>query len=274
MIPSITLNDGNSIPQLGFGTFLVAPEEAERVVSEALEVGYRHIDTAAFYGNEEGVGRAIANSGIPREEIFLTTKLWQDRHEDADKALAESLERLGTDYVDLYLIHWPAPMRDKYTTAWKTMIQERDKGLAKSIGVCNFLPEHLDKLETTSDVTPVINQIELHPFFQQWKDVDAAKVHSIAVEAWHPLAQFKRDFTEIPEIMEPAEAHGKTPAQVVLRWHIQNGTIVFPKTNHVERMRENMDIFDFELSPNEMEGIISLDEGEDGRIGFHPNERE
>ncbi len=183
MVPRIELNDGHSIPQLGFGTFVVDPNDTERVVSDALEVGYRHIDTAAAYGNEEGVGKAIAKSGIPREDIFVTTKLWNDRHEDAEVALAESLERLGLDYVDLYLIHWPVPSRDKYVQAWKTMVEQRDKGLTKSIGVCNFLPKHLDKLEMASDVTPVVNQIELHPWLQQWKDVDAAKMHSIAVEA-------------------------------------------------------------------------------------------
>lgn len=274
MVPRIELNDYNTIPQLGFGTFVVDPTEAERVVTDALEVGYRHIDTAAAYGNEEGVGRAIAKSGIPREELFITTKLWNDRHEDADAALNESLERLGLDYVDMYLIHWPVPSRNKYVEAWKSMIGQREAGLVKSIGVCNFMPAHLDRLEMESNVTPVVNQIELHPWLQQWKDLDAAKMHSIAIEAWAPLAKFEYDFEDYPEIMDPAEAHGVTPAQVVLRWHIQNGTIIFPKTTHRERMEENFDIFGFELTRAEMEGIISLDEGEFGRLGSHPNDKE
>ncbi|WIM67199.1 aldo/keto reductase [Corynebacterium breve] len=274
MIPNIELNDKKSIPQLGFGTFLVEPDQAERVVSEALEVGYRHIDTAAFYGNEEGVGRAINNSGIPREEIFLTTKLWNDRHEDADVALNESLERLGMEYVDLYLIHWPLPRNNKYITAWNTMAEQREKGLTRSIGVCNFMPEHLDNLVTSTDVVPVVNQIELHPWMQQKDTRATAKKHGIAIESWHPLGQMKKDLTEFPAITDAAEAHGKSAAQVMIRWHLQNGLIVFPKTNHKERMQENFEVFDFELSDDQMSAIEAMDQGDEGRIGFHPNERE
>lgn len=269
-IPRLQLNDATSIPQLGYGLHRVDPARAEELTLAALEAGYRHLDTAFIYGNEEGVGRAIAASGIPRDELYVTTKLWNDRHRDADAALGESLERLGLDHVDMYLIHWPVPSQGAYVDAWKTMIQLRDKGLTTSIGVSNFLPAHIDDLEMATDVTPAVNQVELHPLFQRWKELDAMRVHGVAIEGWAPLGGGELDLEDYPEITDAAEAHGKTPAQVVLRWHIQNKVIVFPKTTSPARMAENLDVFDFELTQDEMAALISLDEEEFGRIGPHP----
>ncbi|RSZ63140.1 aldo/keto reductase [Corynebacterium hylobatis] len=273
-IPTITLNDNTSIPQLGFGVFQIPPEDTERVVSTALEAGYRHFDTAAIYGNEEGVGKALAASGIPRDELYITTKLWNDRHGDAETACSESLERLGLDRLDLYLIHWPCPAQNRYVEAWQQLVELRDKGLTPSIGVANFLPEHIDRLEMTSRVTPVLNQIELHPAFQPWKDIDAARVHGIKVEAWAPLGQGRNDVLEQPEVVDTAETHGVTPAQVVIRWHLQNGVILIPRSSRRERIRENIDVFGFELSEDEMSAITALDEGEAGRVGTHPLDME
>jgi len=269
-IPRIPLNDGTSIPQLGFGVCLIDPAETERIVSVALEAGYRHIDTAAIYGNEEGVGRAIAASGIPRDEIYVTTKLWNDRHGDADAALAGSLDRLGLDHVDLYLIHWPCPAQDRYVEAWRSLTGLREQGLTTSIGVSNFLPAHLERLAMATPVTPAVNQIELHPFFQPWKDIDTARAHGTKVQAWAPLGQGKNGLLSQPELVDAAVAHGVSPAQVVLRWHLQNGIIVFPKSQTPARIRENIDILGFELTDAEMFAITSLDEGEDGRVGSHP----
>ena len=269
-IPRLKLHDATSIPQLGYGLHRVDPARAEELTLAALEAGYRHLDTAFIYGNEEGVGRAIAASGIPREELYVTTKLWNDRHRDADAALAESLTRLGLDHVDMYLIHWPVPSQGAYVDAWKTMIQLREQGLTTSIGVSNFLPGHIDELEMATDVTPALNQVELHPLFQRWKELDAMRVHGVAIEGWAPLGGGNLDLSDYPEITDAAEAHGKTPAQVVLRWHLQNRVIVFPKTNSPERMAENLDIFDFELSHDEMAAMIALDEEEFGRFGPHP----
>lgn len=269
-IPRLQLNDATSIPQLGYGLHRVDPARAEELTLAALEAGYRHLDTAYIYGNEEGVGRAIAASGIPRDELYVTTKLWNDRHRDADAALGESLERLGLDHVDMYLIHWPVPSQGAYVDAWKSMIQLRDESLATSIGVSNFLPSHIDDLEMATDVTPAVNQVELHPLFQRWKELDAMRVHGVAIEGWAPLGGGELDLEDYPEITDAAEAHGKTPAQVVLRWHIQNKVIVFPKTTSPARMEENLDVFDFELTQDEMAALISLDEEEFGRIGPHP----
>ena len=268
----IELNDGNRIPQLGFGVFLLKPEETEELVKEALAVGYRHIDTAAIYGNEEAVGRAIAASGIAREDLFITTKLWVDKFDDPQAGIEESLRKLGLDYVDLYLLHWPVPDYGTYLDAWKGLIKIRESGKARSIGVSNFLPEHLEQLEMNTEVTPAVNQIELHPYLQQWKDIDAARAHGIRVEAWGPLGQGKTDLFEQPEIADAAAAHGVSPAQVILRWHIQNGTIIFPKSANKQRLAENFDLFGFELSDDEMSAITSLDQGEEGRVGPNPND--
>ncbi|MFC4138937.1 MULTISPECIES: aldo/keto reductase [unclassified Microbacterium] len=275
IIPTRSFNDGYDIPQLGYGVFKVDPAETERAVSEALEIGYRHIDTAAIYGNEEGVGAAIAASGIPRDELFITTKLWNDRHDgdEPDAAIAESLDKLGLDHVDLYLVHWPTPARNNHVHAWEKLIGIRDQGLATSIGVSNFLVPHLDDIVTATGVTPAVDQIELHPAYQQREVTDWAAAHGVQVEAWGPLGQGKYDLFGTPAVAEAAAATGKTPAQVVLRWHLQKGNIVFPKSVHAERLRENIDVFDFELSEDQIAAIDAIDPGDgSGRVSAHPSE--
>ncbi|MET4783359.1 aldo/keto reductase [Glaciihabitans sp. UYNi722] len=271
-VPELTLNDGHGIPQLGFGVFKVDPEQTERIVSDALEVGYRHIDTAAIYGNEEGVGRAIAASGIPRDELFVTTKLYNDDQgtDSAFAAIDTSLTKLGLDHVDLYLIHWPAPARDLYVDSWKALEQIRERGQATSIGVSNFLVPHLKRLLDETDVVPAVNQIELHPYHQQVDVTRFGKDYDIATEAWGPLGQGKYPLLELPKIVEIAGLHGKTPAQVVLRWHLQKGHIVFPKSNSRERIAENFDLFDFELAAEQQAAITTLERA--GRVGGDPNE--
>ncbi len=260
-IPTVPLNDGYDIPQLGYGVFRVPPADTERAVAEALEVGYRHIDTAAIYGNEEGVGAAIAASGIPRRELFVTTKLWNDRH-DADEphsAIRESLDRLRLDQVDLYLVHWPTPARDNYLHAWEKLIELRAAGLTRSIGVSNFLVPHLERIVASTGVVPAVDQIELHPAHQQRELTDWASAQGVRIEAWGPLGQGKYDLFGIPAIAEAASAHGKTSAQVVLRWHLQKGYIVFPKSVRRERLEENLNVFDFALSDAEIEAIDAID---------------
>ncbi|GLJ61004.1 MULTISPECIES: aldo/keto reductase [Microbacterium] len=274
-IPAVTLNSGHDIPQLGFGVFLVPPAEAEQAVSEALELGYRHIDTAAIYRNEEGVGAAIAKSGIPREELFITTKLWNDRQsgEQPHDAIRESLEKLGLDYVDLYLTHWPTPEKDTYSNAWAKLIEIRDAGLARSIGVSNHLPEHLDRIVKDTGVVPAVDQIELHPAYQQRDVLAWAEQNGTKIESWGPLGQGKYPLFENPAVAEAAAAHGVTPAQAVIRWHLQKGFIVFPKSTRKERMAENLDVFGFELTADEVariDGIDPLDGS--GRVGAHPLE--
>ncbi len=268
---TITLNDGTTIPQLGFGVFKVDPDATERIVSEALEVGYRHIDTAAIYGNETGVGRAIAASGVPRKELYVTTKLWNDRQQDAPAALRESLDKLQLESVDLYLIHWPTPEKDHYLQAWDSLVALREQGLTTSIGVANFLAPHLERLLAHSDVAPAVDQIELHPAHQQPATVEFARQHGIAVESWGPLGQAKYPLLENPVIVAAAQAHGKTAAQVVIRWHLQRGVIVFPKTNRRERMVENFEVFDFALTEAEVAAITALERGGEGRVGSHPD---
>ena len=274
-IPTVKLNDGSAIPQLGYGVFKVPPRDTERAVSEALEVGYRHIDTAALYGNEEGVGVAVAGSGIPRDELFITTKLWNDRH-DGDEpraAIGESLEKLGLDRVDLYLIHWPTPAADNYLHAWEKLIELRDAGLTTSIGVSNFLVPHLEKIVSSTGVVPAVDQIELHPAHQQREVTDWAAAHDVRIESWGPLGQGKYDLFGAPAVADAAAAHGKSPAQVVLRWHLQRGFVVFPKSVRRERLEENLDVFDFELTDTEVQAIDGIDPGDgSGRVGGHPNE--
>ncbi|HEX5859347.1 MAG TPA: aldo/keto reductase [Microbacterium sp.] len=274
-IPTLAMNSGLDIPQLGYGVFKVPAHDTERAVSEALAVGYRHIDTAAIYGNEEGVGAAVAAGGIPRDELFITTKLWNDRHEGDEprKAIGESLEKLGLDHVDLYLVHWPTPAKDNYLEAWQSLIALRDEGLTRTIGVSNFLVPHLERIVAETGVTPAVDQIELHPTYQQRDVVAWAKDHGVLIEAWGPLGQGKYDLSAIPAVASAAAAYGKSPAQVVLRWHIQKGNIVFPKSVRVERLRENLDVFDFALSDAEVEAIDALDPGDgSGRVSAHPDE--
>lgn len=267
--PHLTLNDGNRIPQLGLGVFLVEPDEAERIVSDAFEVGYRHIDTARIYKNEEGVGRAIAGSGLARDELYITTKLWNsDQGADTARgALEASLERLGLDYVDLYLIHWPAPKYGKHVESWEALIELKEAGLAKSIGVSNFMQSHLEDIDS-SGVVPVVNQIELHPAFQQRELRAFQESRGTLTEAWGPLGQGKYELAELAGLAEIAERHGKSVQQVAIRWHLQEGIIVFPKTTKRERMVENADVFDFELSADEMAVIAAADK--DLRVGAHP----
>ena len=269
--PVEMLNDGRTIPQLGFGVFKVDPDETERIVSDALEAGYRHIDTAAIYGNEEGVGRAIAASGIPRDDLFITTKLWNSDQgtQSAFDAIDLSLEKLGLESVNLYLIHWPRPDLDRYLETWLAMEQIRDAGKATSIGVSNFHVPHLEKLAAGSSTVPAVNQIELHPTFQQRELRAYGAEHGIAIEAWGPLGQGKYDLFGMPAIADAAAAHGVTPAQVVIRWHLQSGIIVFPKSNSAERMAENFDVFGFELSAEQMAAIDALDAG--NSVGSNPD---
>ncbi|MFK4789270.1 aldo/keto reductase [Microbacterium sp. ZW T5_56] len=273
-IPTLTLNDGNTIPQLGYGVFKVPPADTERAVSEALEIGYRHIDTAAIYGNEEGVGAAIAASGIARDELYVTTKLWNDRHDgdEPNRAIEESLTKLRLDFVDLYLVHWPTPAKDNYVHAWQKVVEIRDAGLTRSAGVSNFLVAHLERSVAEVGVVPAVNQIELHPRYQQRGIAEWAVQHDVKIEAWGPLGQGKYDLQDFAAIGDAATAHGKSAAQVVLRWHLQEGRIVFPKSVRTERLRENLDVFDFTLSDAEVAAITALDEGAAGRVASHPDD--
>ncbi|WP_449407176.1 aldo/keto reductase [Microbacterium maritypicum] len=274
-VPTIALNSGHSIPQLGFGVFLVPADEAEKAVSEALEVGYRHIDTAAIYKNEEGVGAAIAKSGIPRDELFITTKLWNDRQsgEQPHAAIRESLDKLGLDHVDLYLTHWPTPEKNTFVNAWTKLIEIRDAGLSRSIGVSNHLPEHLDRLVAETGVVPAVDQIELHPAYQQRDVLAWGADKGMRIESWGPLGQGKYPLFENPAVVAAAEAHGVTPAQAVIRWHLQKGIIVFPKSTRRERMEQNFDVFGFELSDAEIAAIDGIDPLDgSGRVGTHPLE--
>jgi len=270
-VPEIALNDGTSIPQLGLGTYRLDDETAHRVVAEALEIGYRHIDTATIYKNEKGVGRAIRESGIPRDDLYITTKLWNGDQPKARDAISSSLDRLGLEHVDLYLIHWPAPERGTYIDAWRSLEQFKADGWATSIGVSNFLVEHLDALAAVSSTVPVLNQVELHPLLQQVELRAEHAKRGIATESWGPLGHGSVDLAvEAPILNGIAEAHGKSVAQVVLRWHIQEGLIVFPKTSHKERLLDNISLFDFELTADDMAGIRGCDRNQ--RVGTHPLE--
>ena len=270
-VPTISLNDGTTIPQLGFGVFLVDPVEAERIVSDALEVGYRHIDTAAIYGNEVGVGRAIAASGIPRDELYITTKLWNKDQgtQSAYDAMSSSLEKLGIDQVDLYLIHWPRPDLDRYLETWHALEQLKANGSTRSIGVSNFHIPHLERVLAEGGTVPVVDQIELHPAFAQRPIREFGAKHGIEIESWGPLGQGKYDLFGMAPVAQAAAAHGVTPAQVVIRWHLQNGLIVFPKSNSRDRMAQNFDVFGFELSASELAAIDALDAG--NRVGADPD---
>ena len=270
-VPRIALSDGTTIPQLGLGTYKLDDDAVVPVIHEALEIGYRHIDTAKIYRNENGVGRAIATGGVPREELYVTTKLWNDDHLAARPAIEASLERLGLDHVDLYLVHWPFHSAGSAARAWEQLVEIREAGLATSIGVSNFLPEHLDAIAQVSDVVPVINQIEVHPLLQQAELRAECADRGIRVESWGPLGHGSVSLAEeLPQLATIAEAHSKTVPQIVLRWHIEEGLIIFPKTSHSARLRENFDIFDFALSTEEIEAIRALNQ--DRRVGVHPYE--
>ena len=272
-VPTITLNDQTTIPQLGFGVFQVPPEETAATVGSAFEVGYRHIDTAQMYQNEQGVGEAIAASGIARDELYVTTKLNNGFHapDDARRSFEESLQKLGLDRVDLFLVHWPLPTLydGDYVSTWRTLAEFVADGRATSIGVSNFQPAHLDRIIEETGVVPAVNQIEVHPYFTNEAARAASIRHGVEVEAWSPIAQGKVLDDDV--IGKIAAGHGKTPSQVTLRWHVERGDIVFPKSMHVERMRENFDIFDFTLTADEVAEISALDRGEDGRNGPNPD---
>jgi 2,5-diketo-D-gluconate reductase A len=272
-VPTIELNDGKTIPQLGFGVFQIPPAETAEAVSTALEAGYRHIDTAEMYGNERGVGEALRASGLDRADVFITSKLNNGFHEPdvARKAFADTLAELGSDYVDLFLIHWPLPTRydGDFVSTWKALEEFRGDGRARSIGVSNFQVAHLERLAAESDVVPAVNQVELHPYFQNG-EVDAyGRAHGIKTEAWAPIAQGK--VLDDPALAGIAEKYDKSPAQVVLRWHIQRGNIVFPKSTTPSRIRENIELFDFELDQADVSAIDALDKGEAGRDGPNPD---
>jgi len=268
-VPAVKLNDGNHIPQLGYGVWQIGNDEAISAVSEALKVGYRHIDTAAIYGNEEGTGKAINESGIARSDIYLTTKLWnkEQGYESTLKAFDESLRKLGTEYVDLYLIHWPLPSKDLFMETWRAFIKIKEEGRAKSIGVSNFRTADLERILKESDVVPVLNQIELHPQFQQDELRLFHSKHNIATEAWSPLGQ--GTILENTTLKMIAEKHGKSVAQIILRWHIETGNIVIPKSVTPARIKENFEVFDFSLNGTDHDAITKLDKTE-GRIGPNP----
>lgn len=268
-VPSVALRDGESIPQLGFGVFQVPPQDTADVTTRALLAGYRHIDTAKIYGNEAGVGQAIHAAGLQRDDVYITTKLWNSDqgHDSAKRALRASLDRLEVEHVDLYLIHWPTPARGKYVESWKALIELQQEGLTRSIGVSNFQQPHLEQIIAETGVVPVVNQIELHPFLQQAGLRRAHAEHGIVTEAWSPLAQGA--VLDDPAVVAIAEAHGVTAGQAVIRWHLQLGNVVFPKSVTQSRIEKNLDVFGFTLTDDEMAAIEALDRG--GRIGPDPD---
>ncbi|MFI6825210.1 aldo/keto reductase [Micromonospora sp. NPDC050187] len=272
-IPDITLNDGNTIPQLGFGVFQVEPRDTVTAVREALRVGYRHIDTAQMYGNESEVGQAIRTSGLEREDVYVTSKLSNAFHrpDDARKAIQSTLDELRFNYVDLFLIHWPLPTLydGDFVSTWKALEECRADGRARSIGVSNFQVPHLERLAAETDTPPAVNQVEVHPYFGNEQVRAYGREHGIVTEAWSPIAQGK--VLGDPVVTEIAGRLGRSPAQVVLRWHIQRGDVVFPKSVTPERIAENIAIFDFTLDDDDMSRISALDRGETGRQGAHPD---
>jgi diketogulonate reductase-like aldo/keto reductase len=269
-VPVITLNNGVEIPQLGFGVWQVPDDEATAAVATALDAGYRSIDTAAIYGNEEGTGEALTTSGLPREELFVTTKLWnaEQGYDSTLRAFDASLDKLGLEYIDLYLIHWPVPSRDLYVDTWKAFEQIYADGRARAIGVSNFHQAHLRRILAEGTVVPAVNQVELHPNLQQTELRAFNAEHGIATEAWSPLGSGK-GLLDDPEIVALAAKHSRTPAQVVLRWHIQLGNIVIPKSVTPSRIRENIDVFDFELDGKDLAVLAGLDNGT--RLGPDPD---
>jgi 2,5-diketo-D-gluconate reductase A len=269
-VPSLAMNNGIQIPQLGFGVFLIPAEETEKAVSEALSAGYRLIDTAQGYRNEEGVGAAMASAGIQRDELFITTKLTNSEqgYDKALRAFDESMNKLGIDVLDLFLIHWPQPMFDQYVETWRAFERLLAEGRVSSIGVSNFEIEHLERLLAETDVVPAVNQVELHPEFPQEELREFHAEHGIVTESWGPLGQGK-GLLENPHIVDVARRKARTPGQVVLRWHIQLGNVVIPKSVNPGRIRENIDIFDFELDESDMQAIEQVRTGR--RLGADPN---
>ncbi|OKJ74926.1 aldo/keto reductase [Streptomyces sp. CB02460] len=270
-VPSLTLNNGVEMPQLGFGVWQVPDDEATKAVATAIESGYRSIDTAAIYQNETGTGKAIAASGVARDELFVTTKLWNSEqgYDSTLRAFDASLEKLGLEYVDLYLIHWPVPAKDAYVDTYRAFEKIYADGRAKAIGVSNFLPEHLERLLGETSVVPVLNQIELHPQLQQAESRALHAKHGILTEAWSPLGSGK-GLLEVPTVLAVARKHNRTPAQAVLRWHLQTGNVVIPKSVTPSRIAENIDVFDFELDADDLAAFAALDEGK--RLGPNPGE--
>lgn len=267
--PIIKLHDGNLMPQLGLGVWQASIEETQLAVSKALEAGYRSIDTAAIYKNEEGVGQALRSAHVARDELFITTKLWNSDQDNPQQALEESLKKLQLDYVDLYLIHWPDPTQDRYVSAWRELIALKEQGLIRSIGVCNFNIPHLQRLIDETGVAPAVNQIELHPLLQQRQIHAWNATHHIATESWSPLAQGGDGVFDQTVIRQLAQKYSKTPAQIVIRWHLDSGLIVIPKSVTPARIRENFEVFDFKLHKDELTAISKLDSGK--RLGPDPD---
>lgn len=271
--PAIPLNDGNSIPQLGFGVWRLEDEDAPRVVGAAIEAGYRHIDTAQGYGNEEGVGKALKQIGIGRDEIFITSKLRNglQGYESALKGLDDTLQRLQLDHLDLFLIHWPAPAHDRYSETWAAFVEAQKQGKVKSIGVSNFLPEHIERIVQETGVTPAVNQVELHPAYQQRDIREYHRDRDIQIECYSPLGGKDTGLFENETIAQIAERHGKSPAQIIIRWHLQQNLIVLPKSEKPERAKENFDVWDFQLSADEVNHIDRMDR-EDGKTLPQPED--
>ena len=273
-VPTIELNDGHRIPQLGFGVFQIDPDETADAVKKALDIGYRHIDTAEMYENEKGVGDGIRESGVDRGEVFITSKLNNGFHrpDDARRAFDETISKLGFDYVDLFLIHWPLPTRydGDFVSTWQVLEEFKSDGRARSIGVSNFQVSHLERLAQETDTVPAVNQIEVHPYFGNETVRAYGTEHNIVTEAWSPIAQ--GNVLDDATVTRIAEALGRSPAQVVLRWHIERGDVVFPKSVTPERIKENFELFDFELSDADIDEITALSKGEDGRQGGNPDE--
>ena len=269
-IPNIQLNDGNVIPQLGFGVWQVPDAEATPAVAEAIEAGYRLIDTAQGYDNEGGVGKAIRDSGIPRDQLFVTSKLRNGAHayDEAIKAFELSAKKLGLDYLDMFLIHWPVPKQDKYVDAWRALVELKAQGRIRSIGVSNFLPEHIDQIMDATGVLPAVNQVELHPKYQQ-RDIRAFHAeHSIALECYSPLGS--GSVLDDPVLGEIAKKHGRSVSQVILRWELDQGLIVIPKSTHADRIRQNIDVFGFSLDDEDRARVDALDDPREGKTGSFP----
>lgn len=267
--PRLSLDDGATIPQLGYGTYKVPSADATRLCLEAIDVGYRRLDTAALYDNEEGVGRAVREAAVPREELFVTTKVWKDDngYDPTLHAFDQSIARLGLDVLDLYLIHWPVPSTDRYVDSWRALIRLQEEGRVRSIGVSNFHEHHIQRLIDETGVAPVVNQVELHPWLPQTALREFDEARDIRTEAWSPLARGRVLGT--PLLDDLADKHGRTPAQIVLRWHIELGNLVIPKASSPERIRENLDVFDFALDPDDLAAIATLESGE--RTGRDPD---